>query len=126
MSIFNDNITSEISQIEKIRCWFRERIFEQFAEYNNIRQISPEFCVNSANDEYITSRIHRDLATMWVIQYKSELRKMGVYNTRTNVKKMIGVNKFRVIVQFTTNDREQSIMFSDKNYDEIEVRDLKF
>ena len=129
MSIFDDNITSEISQIEKIRYWFRERILEQFAEYNNMHQVSPGFWdVYIADDSYITDFIHRDLASMWVKQYRNELREMGVYSTLTNVKKKIGVNKFRVIVRFTVNDREPSIMFPDDdfNYDEVEVKDLKF
>lgn len=129
MSVFSDNITSEISRIEKIRYWFRERILEQFKRYNYMHRASSEYWdACSADDDYITEFIHKDLATMWVYKYNSELREAGVYSTCTNVKKKIGVNKFSVVVRFTTDDNSPSVTFPscDLNYNEVEVKDLKF
>lgn len=129
MSIFNDNITSEISQIEKIRYWFRERILERFEAYNNMHQTSPKFwdVYSLSDDGYVTDLIHRDLATMWVKQCDNELHKMGVFSTCTIVKKKIGINKFCIKVRFVLNE-SPSIMFpvDDLKYGEVEVKDLKF
>lgn len=120
MSIFNNNITNNLSQTEKIRCWFRDRILEQFADYSlQYRDTSEHWKIFTEN-YHITDLIHKDLVNLWVNIYYPNLNEMGVWSTRTNVKKKLGCNKFGVIVKFTTEARPVA-----DDDPEVEVKDLK-
>jgi len=48
------------------------------------------------------------------------LVEMGVFSTRTDVKKKLGCNKFRVIIKFADEKR-----LVDDDDPEVEVKDLK-
>lgn len=104
MSVFSDNITNDLSNTEKIRVWFRDRVLEQFycysIEYKNIDEyiFQPNY--------HITSQFYRDFATLWAKQYKNELDSMGVFSTITDVKQKIYKNKFKVIVRFSQDPEE--------------------
>jgi len=121
MSLFNDNITNDLSQTEKIRCWFRDRILEQFADYSlQYRDTSEHWKIFTEN-YHIIDLIHKDLVNLWVNEYHNELVEMGVLSTRTDVRKKIGGNKFRVIIKFATDEK----MLVDDDDPEVEVKDLK-
>lgn len=120
MSIFNDNITNDLSQTEKIRCWFRDRILELFADYSLQYRDTSEHWKIFTDNYHIIDLIHKDLVNLWVNIYYHKLGEMGIRSTRTDVKKKIGCNKFRVIVKFTTEARP--IVDDDP---EVEVKDLK-
>ena len=121
MSIFNDNITNDLSRTEKIRCWFRDRILEQFADYSLQYRDTSEHWKIFTDNYHITDLIHKDLVNLWVNKYHSELVEMGVLSTRTDVRKKIGGNKFRVIIKFATDEK----MLVDDDDPEVEVKDLK-
>jgi len=121
MSVFNDNITNDLSRIEKIRCWFRDRVLEQFAKYSLQYRDTSEHWKIFTDSYRITSIIHQDLANLWVNEYHSELTKMGVGSTITDVRKKLGGNKFRVIIKFAANEK----MLADDDDPEVEVKDLK-
>ena len=123
MSIFNNNITNDLSRTEKIRCWFRDRILEQFTEYGPVYGSVSERWKIFADDYHIIDLIHRDFVNMWTGQYHNELVGMGVFSTRTDVKKKIGRNKFRVIIHFSLSPDDHGVMLDD--YEEVEVKDLK-
>lgn len=121
MSVFNDNITNDLSRTEKIRCWFRDRILERFADYSlQYRDTSDHWKIFTDN-YHIIDLIHKDLANLWVNEYHNELVEMGVLSTRTDVRKKIGGNKFRVIIKFATDEK----MLVDDDDPEVEVKDLK-
>jgi len=120
MSVFNDNITNDLSQTEKIRCWFRDRILEQFANYSLQYRDTSDHWKIFTDDYHITELIHKDLVNLWVNEYYRELVEMGVFSTRTDVKKKLGCNKFRVIIKFADEKR-----LVDDDDPEVEVKDLK-
>ena len=121
MSIFNDNITNDLSQTEKIRCWFRDHILEQFAKYSLQYRDTSEHWKIFTDSYRITSIIHHDLANLWVKEYHNELVEMGVFRTRTDVRKESGKNKFCVNIKFTDNEK----LSIDDDDPEVEVKDLK-
>jgi hypothetical protein len=121
MSIFNDNITNDLSRTEKIRCWFRDRILEQFAEYSLQYRDTSDHWKIFTDDYHITDLIYKDLANLWVNTYHRELVEMGVLSTRTDVRKKIGGNKFRVNIKLAIDEK---ILMDDDDL-EVEVKDLK-
>ena len=127
MSVFSNNIINDISQTEKIRYWFKKRIFKRFEEYG-FKNKNNQYIFDYRNifenpNRYrnrILSYIYHDLVNLWAVTYRDELWAMGVNSTRTIVNKKKGQNDFCVIVKFSPN-----IDHIEDTDDEVEINNLK-
>lgn len=125
MSIFDDNISNDLSKTEKIRCWFTDRVNEAFQMYSGDYEMYKNIYWYS-NGAAI-SKIHGDLVYMWTVCFDSELKDMGVYSTRTDVVQKIGKNRFKVVINFCTIPEEEiSMDVAHRDlYESVEIKDLK-
>ena len=118
MSVFDNNITSELPQVEQIRYWFTQKIQEWFDSY----QYPGDMFDTEAN---IANKVHEEFIFLWTDDYKNVLRKMGVVSTITRVRKSLKKNRFRVIVSFAISpDVTPGEYFYDK-YEHVDVSNLK-
>lgn len=125
MSLFDDNISNELSKTEKIRCWFIDRVNEAFQRYSGDYEMYKNIYWYSHSAA--TSKIHGDLVYLWTVRFDSELMDMGVHFTRTDVSQKIGVNRFKVVINFCTTPKEETPMDVARRdlYESVEIKDLK-
>ena len=97
MSVFNDNITNDLSKTEKIRGWFLKRIGEQIEDWKIEYKGAPEYVF--LQNYQLTDTLYRNMADRWLDHYWKDLAIMGVSDTITDVKQKIDRNKFKVIVK---------------------------
>lgn len=119
MSVFNDNITNDISDTEKVRIWITNEVIEYFNYlHSHINSDKYWKSVDMNNTHDMTRAIHMCLARRWVESiHEGYLRNMGVAYTRTDVKKKIGKNQFVVNIGFLFDPTTA--------YEDVEIKNLE-
>lgn len=102
MSVFNDNITNDLSKTEKIRGWFLKRIGEQIEDWKIEYNGAPEYVF--LQNYQLTHMLYRSMVDRWLVRYWNDLVIMGVSSTITDVRQKIDRNKFKVIVKIMQKD----------------------
>ena len=106
MSIFDNNITTDLSESEKINYWFSEKIRKTFSEFTKEYQAPKHILLSK---KWQPSRVlYEKLVHLWVEQYRTDLREMHVFHTYTDViQPEPGANCFRVIIHYHHRENKE-------------------
>lgn len=126
MSLFDDNISNELSKTEKIRYWFTERVKEQFESYKGSRYMFDLIYPRARTRMDATTRIHHDLTYLFEQVYVSECREMGIYHVHTRVSHNLFVNKnvFKVIIGYALSPYPKRDEYETIKLCDLNIKDL--